>query len=229
VWRHRQLCDWVVVVGDVLPVLAAWLTAKPMAIYLVAYSSHYEGRLRLPWPCGWLLRCSRVRLLWSRDALTAKDLARQLRRPVDFVGNPFQEMEGDAIGLPPLSKGEPVLGLLPGSRCPEALANLLLMLEVLTRLPPQWQGRLRILAALVSSLTPEAIAAAASLHGWRLELPAAETGHSAQLRRGALRLELIANQFWWVLRASPCCSWWGRDPSSRLVLPRPSAACWGRR
>ncbi|MFN7677567.1 MAG: lipid-A-disaccharide synthase-related protein [Cyanobacteriota bacterium] len=171
VWRCRQRCDWVVAVGDVLPVLAAWLTAKPMAVYLVAYSSHYEGRLRLPWPCGWLLRRPQARLLWTRDTLTASDLARQLGRPVDFVGNPFQEMEEAALPMPPLPAGDPVLGLLPGSRLPEALSNMLMMLKVLTRLPSRWHGRLRILVALVSSLSPEAIADAASQDGWRLEIP----------------------------------------------------------
>jgi uncharacterized protein (TIGR03492 family) len=209
VWRRRQWCDWVVVVGDVLPVLAAWLTAKPMAVYLVAYSSHYEGRLRLPWPCGWLLRRPQVHLLWTRDALTASDLARQLGRPVDFVGNPFQEMEEASLSMPPLPTGHPVLGLLPGSRLPEALSNVLLMLEVLARLPSRWHGRLRILAALVSSLTPEAIADAASQEGWRLEVPSAQAdgggtppGEGVQLRRGALRVDLIRDRFWWVLRGS---------------------------
>jgi uncharacterized protein (TIGR03492 family) len=47
---HRY--DLILVVGDVIPVLAAWITRRPTVTYLVAYSSHYEGRLRLPWPCG---------------------------------------------------------------------------------------------------------------------------------------------------------------------------------
>jgi uncharacterized protein (TIGR03492 family) len=179
-----------------------------MAVYLVAYSSHYEGRLRLPWPCGWLLRRPQARLLWTRDTLTASDLARQLGRPVDFVGNPFQEMEEAALPMPPLPAGDPVLGLLPGSRLPEALSNMLMMLKVLTRLPSRWHGRLRILVALVSSLSPEAIADAASQDGWRLEIPspaemgANPPGGGAHLRRGALRVELVRDRFWWVLRGS---------------------------
>jgi uncharacterized protein (TIGR03492 family) len=152
VWRQRRHCDGVVVVGDLLPVLAGWLTGRPMAVYLVAYSSHYEGRLRLPWPCDWLLRRSSVRLLWSRDPLTAMDLARQLRRPGEFVGNPFLDGEGTPATLPPFAGDGAVLGLLPGSRLPEALSNLLLLLDVLCRLPPEWHGRLRLLAALVPSL-----------------------------------------------------------------------------
>ena len=54
---HRY--DLILVVGDVIPVLAAWLSRRPMATYLVAYSSHYEGRLQLPWPCGGCLKSKR--------------------------------------------------------------------------------------------------------------------------------------------------------------------------
>ena len=81
--------DLVLVVGDVIPVLAAWLSRRPSAVYLVAYSSHYEGTLRLPWPCGALLRSRRLRAVYSRDQRTATDLSQQLGRPVRFLGNPF--------------------------------------------------------------------------------------------------------------------------------------------
>lgn len=198
VWRQRRQCDGVLVVGDVLPVLAGWLTGRPMAVYLVAYSSHYEGRLRLPWPCGWLLRRPSVRLLWSRDALTARDLAQQLRRPVAFVGNPFLDGESPPAPLPSGTEEGSVLGLLPGSRLPEALTNLVLMLEVVSQLPPAWQGRLRLLVALVPSLTPEAIARAAAPRGWQLS----QGDAGLQLQGGALRLELMRHQFWEVLHRS---------------------------
>lgn len=201
-WRHRHTCDWVVVVGDVVPLLAAWLTRRPLAVYLVAYSSHYEGRLRLPWPCGWLLRQSRVRLLWSRDALTAADLTQQLGRPVHFVGNPFQEGAGEAVSLTTEAGGGSVLGLLPGSRLPEAHANLLQMLEVLRQLPEPWPAQLRILAALVPNLSVEEIGRAAAASGWSLEPDTgAETGRRV-LRQGALRVELVADHFWGVLHSS---------------------------
>jgi uncharacterized protein (TIGR03492 family) len=95
-----------------------------------------------------------------------------------------------------------VLGLLPGSRLPEALSNLLLLLEVLCRLPPEWHGRLRLLAALVPSLAPEVIARAAAPHGWTLTPPSGAAGDILQLRRGALCLELIRHHFWGVLRSS---------------------------
>ena len=76
------------VVGDVIPVIAAWLSRRPVATYLVAYSSH-EGRLRLPWPCGELLASSLA--VFGQDQLTADDLTGQLQRPVHFIGNLFMD------------------------------------------------------------------------------------------------------------------------------------------
>jgi uncharacterized protein (TIGR03492 family) len=145
--------DLVVVIGDVLPVLAAWLSCRPVVTYLVAYSSHYEGRLRLPWPCGWCLRSARFRRVYSRDSLTATDLTAQLNRPVHFLGNPFLDRALEpAPPLQPLephrSTGARLLGLLPGSRLPEALRNLELMLKVLVR-----QSAAAVVAATAAART----------------------------------------------------------------------------
>ena len=92
--------DLVVVIGDVIPVMAAWLCHRPVATYLVAYSSHYEGKLRLPWPCGNCLKSQRFKVVFSRDALTALDLSEQLKREVEFVGNPFMAVSYTHLTLP---------------------------------------------------------------------------------------------------------------------------------
>jgi len=191
---HRY--DLVVVVGDVLPVAAAWLSWRPVVTYLVAYSSHYEGRLRLPWPCGACLASARFRRVLSRDALTASDLGEQLGRPVDFLGNPF--FDAAVAASEPLGAGQPApaqrLGLLPGSRLPEALHNLELMLELLAQLPEHLQqpDQLGLSAALVGRLGPEEVAPLASRLGWRLD---SEAGTITRLRRGPLRLELVWGRF----------------------------------
>ncbi len=204
---HRY--DLVVVVGDVLPVAAAWLSWRPVVTYLVAYSSHYEGRLRLPWPCGACLASARFRRVLSRDALTASDLGEQLGRPVDFLGNPFFDAAvaaGEPVGAnEPLGAGQPApaqrLGLLPGSRLPEALHNLELMLEVLAQLPEHLQqpDQLGLSAALVGRLGPEEVAPLASRLGWRLD---SEAGTITRLRRGPLRLELVWGRFAAVVQHS---------------------------
>ena len=203
---HRY--DLVVVVGDVLPVAAAWLSWRPVVTYLVAYSSHYEGRLRLPWPCGACLASARFRRVLSRDALTASDLSEQLGRPVEFLGNPF--FDAAVATSEPLGTGQPApaapvpaqrLGLLPGSRLPEALHNLELMLEVLAQLPEHLQqpDQLGLSAALVGRLGPEEVAPLASRLGWRLD---SEAGTITRLRRGPLRLELVWGRFAAVVQHS---------------------------
>jgi len=203
--RHRRDYGLVVAVGDLVPVLAAWLSGRPVVVYLVAYSSHYEGKLRLPWPCGWLLRQDRIQAIWSRDALTADDLSGQLGRPVQFLGNPFQDAVAAAAGPTPAACGRSPqgLGLLPGSRLPEAKANLVLMLKVLQRLPEPLQrpGALRLQAALVGGLTAAEVLAAAAPLGWTL-VEADRGGQDTVLRRGPLELRLLWQGFVEVLRHS---------------------------
>jgi len=210
--RHRRHYGLVVAVGDVLAVLGGWLSGLPAAVYLVAYSSHYEGRLRLPWPCGWLLAQPGIRTIWSRDPLTATDLARQLARPVQFLGNPFLDVvsvanphgqqhppEAEAAGLE--------LALVPGSRLPEAARNLGLMLQVLAQLPEHWVQRqgLRLRAALVPDLDRRRIAELGQALGWRLEKAedgGAEDQEAMRLVRGPLQLELGWGQFTAILRGT---------------------------
>ena len=197
--RQRRRYGLVVAVGDVLPVIGAWWSRLPAVVYLVAYSSHYEGRLRLPWPCGWLLRCQRLKRIWSRDALTAADLSRQLGREVAFMGNPFMDglERAQAHEQQEASTGQ-TLALLPGSRLPEAQHNLGLMLEVLAQLPEDLQqsSRLRLRAALISGLTAGEIAALAGPGGWQLD-PTERV-----LQRGPLQLELGWGQFEAILRSA---------------------------
>jgi len=202
-FRIARRYDLVVVVGDVLPVAAAWLSWRPVVTYLVAYSSHYEGRLSLPWPSGACLASARFRRVLSRDALTASDLSEQLGRPLEFLGNPF--FDAAVAASEPLATGQPVpaqrLGLLPGSRLPEALHNLELMLAVLAQLPEHLQqpDQLGLSAALVGGLGPEEVAPLASRLGWRLD---SEAGTITRLRRGPLRLELVWGRFAAVLQHS---------------------------
>ena len=178
--RRRHHYGLVLAVGDLLAVLGGWFSGLPTAVYLVAYSSHYEGRLRLPWPCGWLLGRPGIRAIWSRDELSAADLGRQLGRPASFLGNPFL----DAVSgneAPPAGAGDPELLLVPGSRLPEAARNLALMLELLAQLPGG--RRLRLRAALVPGLERACIAQLAAPLGWQLE-------GEDRLVRGPLELEL---------------------------------------
>ncbi|QPN60324.1 hypothetical protein H8F24_02370 [Synechococcus sp. CBW1002] len=223
-WRRRKQTDLVVIVGDVVPLLAWWLTGCRGVVYLVAYSSHYEGRLRLPWPCGWILRRRRLLQVWSRDALTATDLSQQLGRPVLFLGNPFFDLVADGSGTgAPAGPGDAEaidsatptdearnasaapqsLVLLPGSRLPEAEQNLELMLHLLILLPQELRqpSRLCLRAALVQHLDSERLAALAQRLGWQLQ-GSADQPQGLWMQREELRLELGWDRFASLLRQS---------------------------
>jgi uncharacterized protein (TIGR03492 family) len=186
-----------VVVGDVIPVMAAWLSRRPVITYLVAYSSHYEGRLRLPWPCGPCLRSPRTRRLYCRDALTAADLSGQLKRPAIFLGNPFLDPVTPGPGTSARRDAATAcLALLPGSRLPEAERNLAEMLAVLEGLPQDLPLTCR--AALVSDLDPPRLQGLTRRSRWQLE----QDGSHWQLRHGARRLQLCWGAFAAVLHQS---------------------------
>ena len=202
-WFARHY-DAVVAVGDVVPVVVARLSRRPAFCYLVAYSSHYEGRLRLPWPCGRSLRSKRFLGVFSRDRSTAADLSSQLGRRVEFLGNPFLDAVGaSTVPLPSLSY--PRVGLLPGSRLPEALNNLALMLAMLLHLPRHpSRGPLGLAAALVQEITVDHLAAMAAQQGWRLQQrsPRCPGAAALELAHGDLGVELYWGRFADVLHGS---------------------------
>ena len=186
--RHRRRFDLILVVGDVIPVIAAWLSHRPVATYLVAYSSHYEGRLRLPWPCAALLKSRRFRAVYSRDQRTAEDLSSQLQRPVSFLGNPFMDSVLTAAPTPPTSTQH--IALLPGSRRPELEQNLQLLLQLIELLPNTQACNVDL--ALVASLEDDSLRRLSERSGWRLEngVLHRDGALAINVRRGAFRAVL---------------------------------------
>jgi len=192
--------DLVVVIGDVIPVMAAWLCHRPVATYLVAYSSHYEGKLRLPWPCGNCLKSQRFKAVFSRDALTAWDLSEQLKREVVFAGNPFMDSVLSHCNRLPYAKRR--LGLLPGSRRPELEQNLVLLLGVIEQIPISQHspGGLEIDLALVGALGDDHLNNIAQSHGWSFVL---EQGSSpARLEKSGRQIQVRRKGFTSVLLGS---------------------------
>ena len=90
-FKIRKKYDYFFVVGDIVPVFFAWVCKKDFFTYLVAYSSHYEGKLKLPWPSKFFLISQKAKKIYTRDYLTANDLTLQLKKKVSFLGNPFMD------------------------------------------------------------------------------------------------------------------------------------------
>jgi len=193
--------DLIVVVGDVLPVFIAWLSGRPVATYLVAYSSHYEGRLRLPWPCGYCLASRRFLGIYSRDKLTADDLTNQLGCLVSFLGNPF--IEPALILRKPLPQCRRRLGLLPGSRRPELESNLILMLSVVELFPSDFivNGEITLDMALVSDLDDQALSDLVVANGWEL-CSSSYPYMNSQLINGSIHINVQRRSFVEVLQSS---------------------------
>ena len=131
-YKLRNKYDFYFVIGDIVPVFFAWFAKKDFYTYLVAYSSHYEGKLKLPWPCKFFLISKYGKKIYARDFLTANDLTNQLRKKVYFLGNPF--MDKFFLRDEELKQSAFSIGLFPGSRFPETLHNFVLILEVLEAL-----------------------------------------------------------------------------------------------
>ena len=163
--------DLLVVVGDVLPVTVAWLTRLPVITYLVAYSSHYEGKLKLPWPCSDCLSSDKFLKVYTRDKLTADDLKKKIFGKVEFIGNPF--MDPFLTRHQSLPKHNKRLGILPGSRMPEVGENLCLILKVIENVTNLKDKNTDISfdVALVHTLDDYSLKNIITLDGWRLCFP----------------------------------------------------------
>ena len=190
--------DCLLVVGDIVPILGAWLTKLPVIVYLVAYSSHYEGQLRLPWPSKFCLCSKRFIGIYCRDNLTSDDLTRQLNKPVFFLGNPFMDQVLKPRNkLPSFSKR---LAILPGSRRPELDNNISLLLKVVSCFPAE-NSQLSIDMALVGSLDDFSLKNLANSLGWHF-LPAVNGKGPDQLLLINNKINIYRNSFVEVLQAS---------------------------
>ncbi len=161
----RKKYKYFVVVGDIVPILFAWLSRKKFFVYLVAYSSHYEGKLRLPWPSKFFLCSNKLQNLYTRDLLTSHDLTNQLSRKVFFYGNPFMD-----VFLPFKKELKPSIFnivLLPGSRIPEIINNFYLMIDVLENLSKyRYFEKVEFNFAIVNNLPPKKIIKILSSKKW---------------------------------------------------------------
>jgi uncharacterized protein (TIGR03492 family) len=162
--RFAPTCDLLFATGDVVPILFAWITGRPYMVFLVSTSSYYEGTAKLPWLTTLGLRSRRCQGVFTRDAYTAKDLQRRGMVRAAFCGYPIMDVLTPTGKPLNLTLDQPVVALLPGSRLPEALQNLALMLEVCRQISRHQP--MQFLAALVPSIDEGQLASLAITQGW---------------------------------------------------------------
>ena len=168
VFLIRKKYDYFLVVGDIVPIFFAWLSRKKYFTYLVAYSSHYEGKLNLPWPCKYFLKSPNSIRIYTRDLLTSIDLSNQLKKEVLFFGNPFiDKLLKNNIKD---SNNSFHIALLPGSRINELINNFELMLDIIQELANyKFFKKIKFNFALSSDLKMGNVQNILEMRNWQFE------------------------------------------------------------
>ncbi len=168
VFLIRKKYDYFLVVGDIVPIFFAWLSRKKFFTYLVAYSSHYESKLNLPWPCKYFLKSPNSIRIYTRDLLTSIDLSNQLKKEVLFLGNPFiDKLLKNNIKD---SNNSFHIALLPGSRINELINNFELMLDIIQELANyKFFRKIKFNFALSSDLKMENVQNILEMRNWQFE------------------------------------------------------------
>ena len=186
-----------------MPVFFAWFCKKDFFTYLVAYSSHYEGKLKLPWPSKFFLLSQKAKKIYTRDSLTAIDLSFQLKKKVSFLGNPF--MDKFFSSNKELKQAKFCIGLFPGSRFPETLDNFVLILEVLETLSDlRYFQKIKFNFAIVNAFSSLKIKEIFQKRGW-LKLENIKDHNLLKFKFKFLEVNIYWNNFDKILLKSRCC------------------------
>ena len=174
----------ILAVGDIVPLLFAWLPAKlggcDYAFVATAKSEYYwrdrkstlldvkkpfGGSIFYPWERA-LMNSDRCKAIFVRDLLTAEILNRDFKLPAIYLGNSMMdglEPKGIDFGI---GEDEWVVAILPGSRSPEAYENwmtLMLCAQVVSRTIPH---NVHFLVAIAPDLDLEIIGQSIIQKGW---------------------------------------------------------------
>jgi uncharacterized protein (TIGR03492 family) len=180
----------ILAVGDIVPLLFAWLSGAPYVFVGTAKSEYYlrdeagplprpswfdllEGRwgsVYLPWE-RWMMAHRRCRGVFPRDRLTTQVL-QQWPIPAFDLGNPMMDgldPVGISLPLPAAEQDRPLtITLLPGSRSPEAYDNWRRIVEVMQVLTDRlWRRSLLFLGAIAPTLDVDELDAVLRTQGWR--------------------------------------------------------------
>ena len=161
--RYSPSCDLLFACGDIVPILFARLTGRPFVVFLVSTSSYYEGKVKLPWLAQWGMKSPQCLGILTRDRYTAQDLLKRGFVRTQFLGYPIMDvLAPSGQFLAPATA--PLIALLPGSRLPEAQANLALMLALCVAINHRRSAHFH--AALVPGFTAEHLQMLGHEHCW---------------------------------------------------------------
>ena len=200
---------FVLAVGDIVPLLFAWLGGAPYGFVATAKSEYYlrdekgwllrkswwDDRLERsthcifqPWE-RWLMRRPQCKAVFPRDRITANSL-QSFDVPAFDLGNPmmdgltWQDGATDASRL--------TIALIPGSRPPEVYANWEIILQSLGELLEHFRKPLHFITAVASGLDAERLHQTLISYRWKQsEVNGYETGFGEK----KATLELAPNRF----------------------------------
>ncbi|ELS01623.1 hypothetical protein Xen7305DRAFT_00013280 [Xenococcus sp. PCC 7305] len=190
--RWGQTGGVILAVGDIVPLLFAWMSGCNYAFVGTAKSDYYLrdsqgawlartswaerrlGSVYLPWE-RWLMSCQRNVAAFPRDSLTTNILKRSGIRAYD-LGNPMMDgfsLSNDQEPIPHLqgnlSRSPLSIVLLPGSRMPEALRNWQQIITAVSDVIQKFSDReLLFLGAIAPSVNSKAFQDQLSAQGWQL-------------------------------------------------------------
>ena len=177
----------ILAVGDIVPLLYAWIAGTNYAFVGTAKSEYYLrnqeewleqtswlerqlGSVYLPWE-RWLMSRDRCVAVFPRDSLTTKIL-QQWSIPACDLGNPM--MDGLEVNRGNISQSKDKLSilLLPGSRMPEALNNWQQILDAVTEVIKTFSSdrTLEFLGAIAPALNIKAFQEQLIDENWKISL-----------------------------------------------------------
>jgi uncharacterized protein (TIGR03492 family) len=179
----------VLAVGDIVPLLFAWLSGANYAFVGTAKSEYYlqdevgvlprrslferlenwSGSVYLPWE-RWLMSHPRCKAVFPRDSLTTQTL-QKWSIPAFDLGNPMMDRLEPAkpVNLSDIKPEHSLtILLLPGSRPPEAYTNWEQILRAVTGLMATFSDRqLLFLGAIAPSLNLEPLCQILTSQNWQ--------------------------------------------------------------
>lgn len=256
--QYKVIRQWgrkggkILAVGDIVPLLFAWLSGADYAFVGTAKSDYYlrdeiawlprtsqlermSGSVYLPWE-RWLMSRDRAKAIFPRDTLTT-EILRQYHLPAFDLGNPMMDgLESqDSIAEFTLSQEQLTILLLPGSRSPEAQDNWDIILtaisDILTNIPDR---SFLFLAAIAPGLSLTSFQKSLCDRDWTvqplesLEIPISDS-QALGFSRDRATLVLSQNAYADCLAAADCAIAMAGTATEQFIgLGKPAIAIPGK-